>query len=356
MKIRVAVIGAGAFGRNHVRVINQLPDVELAGIVDSDIVKAQELAQASRSSAFVNAEEICGRFDAAIVATPTLTHEAVATPLLEAGIDVLIEKPIADSPAAGERLAQLAQDRGRILQVGHLERFNPAVIALENALTIPLFFEIHRLSVFTPRSLDIDVVLDLMIHDLDIVLSFTREIPLDIRAAGISVLSDRVDIANVRLSFPSGCVANLTASRVSTEKVRKLRLFQPGEYISIDYQWQDAVRLAIRKNEAISGFVSQNAPSVHPTAPETRAFVSQNEALSSGGTGFDRQIGFEPLPVTRGEPLQLELIAFFEAVRNRSQPGVDAFQATNALRTAEAIVSKIKEHAELVSETIRLRT
>ena len=338
MKIRVAVIGAGAFGRNHVRVINQLPDIELAGIVDSDTAKAQQLAQAYGSSAFASADEVCGRFDAAIVATPTRTHEAVAIPLLEAGIDLLIEKPIADSCTAGERLAHLAQERGRVLQVGHLERFNPAVMALENALTIPLFFEIHRLSMFTPRSLDIDVVLDLMIHDLDIVLSFTREFPEDIRAAGISILSDRVDIANVRLSFPSGCVANLTASRVSTEKVRKLRLFQPGEYISIDYQRQDAVRLAIRKNEAMPGF------------------VSQNQTLSSGGTGFDRQIGFEPLPVTRGEPLQLELAAFFNAVRNRSQPRVDAFQATNALRVAEAILSKIKEHAELVSETVRLRT
>jgi predicted dehydrogenase len=338
MKVRAAVIGAGAFGRNHVRVISQLRDVELTAIVDADIAKAQQLAEAYGSSAFASSEDILDHFDAAIIATPTITHEAVANFLLEAGKEVLVEKPIADSSAAAERLARLAQKRGRILQVGHLERFNPAVVAAENALTIPLFFEIHRLSLFTPRSLDIDVVLDLMIHDLDIVLSFTGELPEDIRAAGISVLSDRVDIANVRLSFPSGCVANLTASRVSTEKVRKLRLFQPGEYISVDYQRQDAVRLAIRKNEPISDFVSQNE---RPCSPED---------------GFDRQIGFESLPVTRGEPLQLELAAFFAAVRNRSLPRVDGFQAANALRVAEAILSKIREHAELVSETIRLRS
>ncbi len=252
-KLRAAVIGAGSFGRNHVRVISQLPDVELAGIVDTDLAKAQQLAQEYGSSAFANAAEITGGIDAAIVATPTSSHEQVATLLLESGIDVLVEKPIADSSAAGERLARLAQERGRILQVGHLERFNPAVTALEKALTIPLFFEVHRLSVFTPRSLDVDVVLDLMIHDLDIVLSFTRELPQEIRAAGISVLSTRVDIANVRLSFPSGCIANLTASRVSTEQVRKLRLFQPGEYISLDYQRQEAIRLGNSKKRTQSG-------------------------------------------------------------------------------------------------------
>jgi predicted dehydrogenase len=356
MKLRAAVIGAGAFGRNHVRVISQLPDMELTAIIDTDIGRAHDVARQYGALAFVSFEDILDRFDAAIVATPTVTHESFAKRLLEAGKEVLIEKPIADASAAAERLARLAQERGRILQVGHLERFNPAVMAVQNALTIPLFFEIHRLSVFTPRSLDVDVVLDLMIHDLDIVLSFTRELPQDIRAAGISVLSDRVDIANVRLSFPSGCVANLTASRVSTEKVRKLRLFQPGEYISVDYERQDAVRLAIRKNEPIPKFVSQNAPSVRLRRPERAGFVSQNAPLSTPDAGFVRQIGFESLPVTRGEPLRLELEAFFAAVRNRSAPRVDALQAANVLRVAEAILSKIREHAELVSETLRLRS
>ena len=298
--IRAAVIGAGSFGQNHIRIIRQLEGIELAAVVDIDPARGS----------LATAESLLGQIDAAIVATPTVTHEEVATPLLAAGKDVLIEKPIAPSSAAGERLARLAQERGCILQAGHLERFNPAVLALEKRLTVPLFFEIHRLSVFTPRSLDVDVVLDLMIHDLDIVLSFTRELPNEIRAAGISVLSPKVDIANVRLSFASGCVANLTASRVSLEKVRKLRLFQPGEYISLDYARQDAFRIA---------------PS---------------------------QATHESLPIERGEPLELELKAFFRAVRERSQPTVDAFQASNALRVAEAIVDKIKEHADLVAETI----
>ena len=296
--LRAAVIGAGSFGRNHIRVIQQMEGVQLRAVVDADFAKAEPLAAEFGATAYASLDGV--EVDAAVVATPTVTHEAVATRLLDSGVDVLVEKPIADSSAAGERLARLARERGRILQVGHLERFNPAVTALQKALTIPLFFEVHRLSLFSPRSLDIDVVLDLMIHDLDIILSFTGEQPVEIRAAGISVLSKRVDIANVRLSFASGCIANLTASRVSTEQVRKLRLFQPGEYVSLDYQRQDAVRLAVRKQEA----AAQEAP----------------------------QIGFEPLPVEKGEPLRLELEAFFEAVRERVKPRVDGFEAVNALR------------------------
>jgi predicted dehydrogenase len=319
-KLRAAVVGSGSFGRNHVRVVSHLPDVELAAIVDADIEKAQALAQEYSSTAFSSLDQLAGlAIDAAIVATPTVTHEAIASQLLEGGIDILVEKPIADSAAAGERLAHLARERGRILQVGHLERFNPAVTALERALTIPLFFEVHRLSVFTPRSLDVDVVLDLMIHDLDIVLSFTGALPTEIHAAGISVLSRKVDIANVRLSFASGCIANLTASRVSVEQVRKLRLFQPGEYISLDYQRQDAVRLGV-------------------------------------GKGDSPKIGFEALPVVRGEPLLLELKAFFQAVREHSAPRVDAWQASQALRVAESILAKINEHASLVTQTIHSHT
>ncbi len=304
-KLRVAVIGAGSFGRHHVRVVKEIPGVELTAIVDPKV-----------EGALKTVDEVIGQIDAAIIATPTVTHESIASRLLEAGIDVLVEKPIAETSEGAERLAHLAQKTGRILQAGHLERFNPAVTALEKALTIPLFFEVHRLSVFTPRSLDIDVVLDLMIHDLDIVLSFVGAMPDEIRAAGISVLSSKVDIANVRLAFASGCIANLTASRISVDQVRKLRLFQPGEYISLDYHRQDAVRFAVRK---------QQQP----------------------------QIAFEPLPVSPAEPLALELAAFFDCVRSRAAPRVDAFQAAKALRVAESILAKIREHADLVSETIR---
>jgi predicted dehydrogenase len=319
-RLRVAVVGAGSFGRNHVRVVAQSSEVELTAIVDNDLDRAQSLARDCGTAAFSSVRDVLGNIDAAIVATPTVTHELIASELLCAGVDVLVEKPIADSSAAGERLGRLAAENGRILQVGHLERFNPAIAALQQILTLPLFFEIHRLSMFSPRSLDVDVILDLMIHDLDIVLAFTGQAPQEIRAAGISVLSRRVDIANVRLAFASGCIANLTASRVSTEKVRKLRLFQPGEYISVDYQRQDVLRLAVGKNEA-------NLP----------------------------RIDLRPMPVQTGEPLQLELDGFFLAVRARTPPRVGADQATNALRLAEEILVKIGEHEQLVAETLRHR-
>ena len=315
-RIRAAVVGVGSFGRNHARVINELEGVELAAIVDTDKERAQSLGEQYRCSVYSDIEAIIGAVDAAVVASPTETHADLGRRLLESGIDVLIEKPIASTSDAGEQLTETAKHHGRILQVGHLERFNPAVLALKQALTVPLFFEVHRLSVFTPRSLDIDVVLDLMIHDLDLVLNCVKELPAEVHAAGISVLSPKVDIANVRLVFPSGCIANLTASRVSTEQVRKLRLFQPGEYISVDYGRQDAVRLAV-------------APGQEPP------------------------IRFEPLFVQKAEPLRLEIQSFFDCVRTRSHPLVDGYQATNALRVAESILAKIAKHAEIVANTVR---
>ena len=190
------------------------------------------------AEAFTDFRQVAGLVDAAVVAVPTTAHETVGRFLLESGIDALVEKPIAGDLAQADSLIDAAARHGRILQVGHLERFNPAVIELERRATLPLFFEIHRLNVFSPRSLDVDVVLDLMIHDVDIVLALTQADPAEIRAAGISILSHKVDIANVRLQFPNGCVANLTASRVSTERVRKVRLFQPNQYLSLDYTRQ----------------------------------------------------------------------------------------------------------------------
>jgi predicted dehydrogenase len=318
--LRVVLIGAGSFGRNHARALSEIPGIALTGIFDVDPSRAQALASQYGVLALQSLDEVVSRCECAVVATPTVTHEDVTARLLTSGIDVLVEKPIAGSAKAGERLARLAAEYDRVLQVGHLERFNPAITALQKVLTVPLFFEVHRLSVFTPRSLDVDVVLDLMIHDLDIILTCAGEFPNEVRAAGISVLSPLVDIANVRLAFASGCVANLTASRVSTEKVRKLRLFQPGEYISVDYQRQDALRLAVLRDEP------------NPV-----------------------RIGGAPLPVSPGEPLKLELEAFFDAVGMRCAPRVTATQATDALRLAEAILVKIKDHAQIVTETIGRR-
>ena len=306
--LRVAVAGAGSFGRNHIRILRDLPGVELAGVVDPDAAKLADLD----CPVFAGVAELSGSADAAIVAVPTTAHADVGCALLEAGLDVLVEKPIAADLAGAQRLIQTAERTGRILQIGHLEQFNPAVQALRRAATIPLFFEIHRMSVFTPRSLDVDVVLDLMIHDIDILLSITRALPEEIRAAGIRILSEKVDIANVRLAFENGCVANLTASRVSTEKIRKLRLFQPEEYISLDYARQDIARISVKGGE----------------------------------------VGFDSLSVEQQEPLRLELQSFVECVRNRTTPLVTGHDAMRALQVCLGILDKIEEHGAVVQRTV----
>jgi len=312
-KVRLAVVGAGQFGRNHCRVARETERAELAAIVDIDRGRAEEAAAAHGGVALADARDLAGKADAAIVAVPTTAHEEVARALLEAGIDVLVEKPIAVDCAAAGRIVEAAARRGRVLQVGHLERFNPAVVELERRATLPLFFEIHRLNVFSPRSLDVDVVLDLMIHDVDIVLALARAEPAEIRAAGISILSPKVDIANVRLQFPNGCVANLTASRVSTERVRKLRLFQPGQYVSVDYARQD---LAVFSVDAA------------------------------------RQIGFVQPPIEKKEPLKLQLEAFLDAVETRTVTKCSGPAARQTLSVALAILAKIEEHSLVVSHTL----
>ena len=309
-------MGAGQFGKNHCRVIHESARAELSAVVDSDAVRAAESAALYRAEALTDFRELAGKVDAAIVAVPTTSHEAVAGALLDLGIDVLVEKPIAPDMESAGRLVEAAERRGRILQVGHLERFNPAVVELERRATLPLFFEIHRLNVFSLRSLDVDVVLDLMIHDVDIVRALTGSEPQEIRAAGICVLSQKVDIANVRLQFPNGCVANLTASRVSTERVRKLRLFQPRQYLSLDYGRQDLLVFSVGENH---------------------------------------QIGFEKAAVAAGEPLKLQLDAFLDCIENRKIPKCSGVSARLTLGTALAILDKIKEHSEIVSRSVEDR-
>lgn len=308
---RVAVIGAGSFGKNHVRVVRESARAELKFVVDADVARAREHAGEAVSTA--DYHDVIGQIDAAILAVPTVLHAEIGCALLEAGIDVLVEKPIAPTLEEADRLVDAAARNGRILQVGHLERFNPAVIALENAATLPLFFEIHRMSLFTLRSLDVDVVLDLMIHDLDIVLALAQAPLKDIRAAGISILSPKVDIANVRLEFEDGCIANLTASRVSTEKVRKLRLFQPRQYISVDYAKQSAAVFTV---------------------------------------GGSQGIAFDQLAVTAAEPLKLQFDAFLDAVESRRQPKLNGSTARKTLEIALAVLDKIKEHAGVVEKTL----
>jgi predicted dehydrogenase len=329
--IRVAVVGVGAFGRNHARVYYELQQqgqgVELAAVVDANLARAQAVAKEFGCTALSTVEELRGRVQAASIAVPTVHHLNAAAKLMAAGIDVLIEKPLASSLQEAAELIQLAGSNHRVAQAGHLERFNPAVRATYPLITRPMFFEVHRLSVFTPRSLDVDVVLDLMIHDIDVVLSFVRSPIKEIRAVGLPVVSSKVDIANVRMEFESGCVANLTASRISTERVRKLRFFQPREYISVDYGRQDVLQFRVADSHKFS-------------AEQLLAMASSPSAVPIPGVSMNKPT------IDAEEPLRAELKSFLKAVRQRSQPEVTLEDGRRALETALNILSAIGEHAK----------
>jgi predicted dehydrogenase len=328
--IRVAVVGVGSFGRNHARVYHELQQqgagVELVAVVDADTALARSIAGQFGCRALASVEELFGHVDAASVAVPTVHHLQVATALMNAGIDVLIEKPLASSLEEADALIRLAQAKNRVGQAGHLERFNPAVRATLPLITQPMFFEVHRLSVFTPRSLDVDVVLDLMIHDIDVVLSFVKSPVKEIRAVGLPVVTGKVDIANVRMEFESGCVANLTASRISTERVRKLRFFQPREYISIDYGRQDVLQFRVTAEEKFSldRLLEMACSASGPTIPG----VAVNKPT-----------------VQAEEPLHAELKSFIEAVRCGSKPLVTLEDGRAALAAALNILSSIHDHS-----------
>jgi predicted dehydrogenase len=311
--MRVAVVGVGAFGRNHVRVWRELEGAELAGIVDANADRARQVAAEFNTRVIPGLDALAAEGVSAVsLAVPTKDHARLGCRLLEAGLDVLVEKPMASSLAEADQLIASAQRAGRILQVGHVERFNPAVAAAQKIIARPLFFEVHRLGIFTPRSLDIDVVYDVMIHDLDILLSFVPAPVVDLKAVGIPVITDKVDIAHARIEFSTGTVANVTASRVSTERVRKMRFFQEHEYISLDFARQDALRVRVQ-----------------PGSPQP-------------------EIGFEKLPATPEEPLRAELRAFLESARTRQPAGVDGAAGRRALELAERVMAGILEHAQRV--------
>jgi predicted dehydrogenase len=311
-RIRVAVVGVGDFGRNHVRVYRQLEAVELVGVVDTRPERAAQVAAEFGTVALPDLTALAGRADAVSLAVPTVDHARVGCQLLDQGIDVLVEKPMAASLAEADALLAATRRGGRVLQVGHVERFNPAVIAVEKVVTRPLFFEVHRLGVFSPRSLDVDVVYDVMIHDLDILLALVGAPVTDLKAVGIPVLTDKVDIAQARIEFATGAVANLTASRISTERVRKMRFFQEHEYLSLDYARQDVLRVRVR----------------------------------SGGP--QPQFDFEKLPAEPEEPLRAELRAFLHAVRTRIAPRVDGAAGRGALELADRVMAGILDHARRV--------
>lgn len=306
--LRVAVIGVGHLGRHHARILAALPGATLVGVVDVNAPRAQEIAAQHGTRPFTDARELLDLVDAVSVAVPTESHLAVARPFLERGIAALVEKPIARSVGEADALLEAARRGGAVLAAGHTERYNPAVQAALPLVTTPKFVEVHRLGVFPERSLDIDVVFDLMIHDLDVVAALVRSPVASVEAVGVPVLTPRVDIANARLRFESGCIANITASRISRDRVRKIRFFQPDAYISIDYAAKEveAYRLARRDGQR----------------PEIQ-----------GGK----------LPVNQDEPLKLELADFIAAAREHRAPMVTGEDGRRAVILADQITKKIEE-------------
>jgi predicted dehydrogenase len=311
--IRVAVVGAGDFGRNHVRVWREMEGAELVGIVDTDAERAARVATEFKTRVLKGLEQIPRELvDAVSLAVPTRDHARIGCDLLDAGLDVLVEKPMAASLADADALIASAKRGGRILQIGHVERFNAAVTTVQKIVARPVFFEVHRLGIFTPRSLDIDVVYDVMIHDLDILLALVNSAVTDLKAVGIPVITDKVDIAQARVEFTNGAVANVTASRVSTERVRKMRFFQKHEYISLDFTRQDVLRVRV------AGALPQP------------------------------QIEFEKIPTTPEEPLKAELRSFLDSVRTRRAPVVDGAAGRRALELADRVMAGILEHARRI--------
>jgi predicted dehydrogenase len=299
---KLAVIGVGHLGRHHARILSAMPDVELVGVVDLNQERAEQIAGINGTQVIREAVDLLGRTDGVVIATPTESHSAVARPFLEAGMAVLIEKPLARSMAEADELVRLASKRQALLAVGHTERFNPAVAAARPLLTSPRFIEVHRLGAFPDRSLDIDVVFDLMIHDLDVVLSIVASPVAAIDAVGVPVLTPKIDIANVRLRFESGCIVNLTASRISRDRTRKIRFFQAESYVAIDYAAQEVEMWRLVRQ-----------PAGMPTI--------------EGGR----------VPVTSDEPLKRELEDFVDAIRQQRAPAVTGEDGRRALALAQEI-------------------
>jgi predicted dehydrogenase len=307
-KYRVGVIGVGALGQHHARVYASLPDVELVGVADTRPGRAEEIGTPLSTRAYADYRQLFGKVDAVSIATPTILHAEIGEQFLDRGVSVLVEKPMSHSLPDADRLIRAAEKNHCVLQVGHLERFNPAIQAVREIVKRPRFFEAHRMGLFSPRSLDIDVILDLMIHDLDIISLLVPSKPVHIDAVGIAILSGRIDIANARIQFADGCVANVTASRVSMEKIRKLRFFQAQEYISIDYTRQDVA--VFRLDQALDG---------------TAKIVGKT------------------LTPQRREPLEAELRAFLDAARGRAPVACTGTEGKHTLELALQILSQAEK-------------
>lgn len=326
--IPVAVIGTGHMGRHHVRVYHELPDAELVGIVDLDATRAGELAKQFKTQAYTSIEPLLDRVQAVSVAVPTVMHEQVARPLLERGLSVLIEKPLAPDSHTARALRETARKHNAILQVGHTERFNPVVRSMGRMRVAPRFIETHRISPFTFRSADIGVVMDMMIHDIDIVLHLVRSRPAEVEATGVRVLAQHEDVANARVTFEDGCVANLTASRLALKTERKIRVFSEEAYLSLDYQKKSGI--AITKDANLD---------LLKLARERKA----SDLSQLAGVNFGEMVKVEPLQVDDVEPLRAELQSFLNSVRTGAPPEVTADDGVAAVELAERIVAALKE-------------
>ena len=307
--LRVGVVGVGALGRHHARILATLDGVELAAVVDVDRSRADAVAQATGAQALYDFRDLLDRVDAVTLAVPTALHRDVALAFLDRGTPVLVEKPMAGSLREADDMIAAADRTHAVLAVGHTERYNPAVDAVRPLLTTPRFIEVHRLGAFPDRSLDIDVIFDLMIHDLDVVTSIVRAPITRIEAVGVPVLTTKVDIANVRLRFEDGCIANLTASRISRDRVRKMRFFQPDAYIAIDFAAREAEAWRLVRRDG-------------------------REPAIEGGK----------LPVTAAEPLERELADFVEAVQRKRAPVITGEQGREALRLAERVAAEVERN------------
>ncbi len=330
-KIKIGVTGVGHLGRWHVQQLKAIPQADLIGIFDTDAKRANVIENEFGVPAFPEFEKLVEKVDAVSVVTPTITHYLYALQAIKAGKHVFIEKPVTETVEQGEEIVALADEKGLKLQVGHIERFNPAFLALEGIAIDPLFIESHRLSTFNPRGTDVAVVMDLMIHDIDLILSFVHSPVKSIDASGVSIISPSEDIANCRLNFENGCVANVTASRISTRKMRKMRFFQPNAYISVDFL--------------------EGASEVYHITDPAADNQGQNLAFSLGsvGEGKDRkEIRYTRYEKKDINPLNYELTLFLQSILKDQPVAVSGKDGVRALRVARAILKNIEEHAHLV--------
>ncbi len=331
LPLRVGVIGVGHLGSVHARIYGELPGVELAGVADADAARAAAVAARCRTRAFPSAEALLAAgLDAVSVAVPTTGHLAVGRLCLEAGVPALIEKPLAKTLAEADALVRLSRERKVALQVGHVERFNPALLAVRDRIGAARFIECHRLSPFKFRSTDIDVVLDLMIHDLDIVLHLVRAPLKEVRAVGVSVLLGEEDIANARLEFEDGSIANLTASRVSDKAMRRMRVFSEDAYLSLDF-----LERAARIFRKVEGFEA----AVKALTPEDRKLLQEKPEMV-----LPKFLTVEAVEIPEEEPLKAELASFVDAVRNGTDPLVPGEHGLRAMAAADRILREIRAH------------